>query len=333
MRRFSRRAFVSCLAALAASRTRLLKLQSAYAQQPGPLRRIGFLLVGFPREGNEVQQFRQGLRDAGYTEGRDVVIEWRSIDGDFARLPELAADLVQRKVDVIVVDSTPGTLAVKRATSTIPIVMIAVADPVASGLVASFSHPGGNLTGFSNMAIELNARRLQLLKKTIPQLTRVAALWNPDTPYPKMIEDLKAAASSLSIELNFVSARAPEEFAPAFSAVSRAHAQALYLVGDALFFSYRTTLVQLAAKGKLPAIYWQRNFPDEGGLMSYGPNLGDLTRRSAGYVDKILKGVKPRDLPIEQPTKFEFVVNLKTARALGLTIPDSVLREADEVIR
>ena len=179
----------------------------------------------------------------------------------------------------------------------------------------------------------LSAKRLQLLKKTIPRLTRVAVLWNPDTPYPKVIEDLKAAARSLSIELNFVSVRTPEEFGPAFSAVSRAHAQALYLVGDVLFFSHRMTLIQLASKGKLPAIYWQRNFPDEGGLMSYAPNFGDLMRRSAWYIDKILKGAKPGDLPIEQPTKFELVVNLKTARALGLTIPEAVLLEADEAIR
>jgi putative ABC transport system substrate-binding protein len=222
---------------------------------------------------------------------------------------------------------------VKRATSTIPIVMTAVADPVESGLVASFAHLGGNVTGLSNMSIELSAKRLQLLKKTIPRLTRVAVLWNPDTPYPKVIEVLKAAARSLSIELTFVGVRTPEEFGPAFSDVSRAHAQALYLVGDALFFSHRKTLVQLASKGKLPAIYWQRNFPDEGGLMSYASNISDLMRRSAWYVDKILKGVKPADLPIEQPTKFEFVVNLKTARALGLTIPESVLLETDEVIR
>jgi putative ABC transport system substrate-binding protein len=189
---------------------------------------------------------------------------------------------------------------VKRATSTIPIVMTSVADPVESGLVASLAHPGGNLTGLSNMLTELSARRLQLLKKTIPRLTRVAVLWNPDTRYPKMIEDLKAAAPPLSIELNFVSVRTLEEFGPAFSAFSRAHAQALYLVPDALFFSHRMRIVQLASKGKLPAIYYQRNFPDESGLMSYGPNLGDLMRRSAAYVDKILKGAKPGDLPIER---------------------------------
>jgi putative ABC transport system substrate-binding protein len=223
---------------------------------------------------------------------------------------------------------------VKRATSTIPIVMTSVADPVGSGLVASLAHPGGNVTGLSNMLVELSVKRLQLLKETIPQLTRVAVLWNPDTPFhPKVIADLKAAAPSLSIELNFVSARTPEELGPAFSAVSRAHAQALYVITDGLFFNRRMTLVQLASEARLPAIYWQRNFPDESGLMSYGPNLGDLMRRSAAYVDKILKGAKPGDLPIEQPTKFELVVNLKTAKALGLTIPQSVLLQADEVIR
>jgi len=179
---------------------------------------------------------------------------------------------------------------------------------------------------------ELSVKRLQLLKQTIPRLTRVAALWNPDTQYPKVIDDLKAAAPSLSIELNFVSARTREEFGPAFSAISRAHAQALYLVGDVLFFSHRMTLVQLASKAKLPAIYWQRNFPDEGGLMSYGPNLGDLMRRSAAYVDKILKGAKPADLPVEQPTKYDLVINMKTAKALGLTIPPSLLVRAERLI-
>ena len=184
--------------------------------------------MGFSPESKEAQAFRQGLRDAGYAEGRDVVIEWRSANGDYDRVPELVADLVQRKVDVIVVDSTLATQAVKRATSTIPIVMAIVADPVGSGLVASLAHPGGNVTGLSLMMTELSAKRLQLLKETIPRLTRVAVLWNPDTPYhPKVIEDLKAAAPSLSIELSFVSVRTPEEFGPAFSAVSRAHAQAL----------------------------------------------------------------------------------------------------------
>ena len=288
----------------------------------------------FSPESKEAQAFRQGLRDAGYVEGRDLVIEWRSANGDYARVPQLAADLVQRKVDVIVVDTTVAAQAVKRATSTIPIVMALVADPVGSGLVASLAHPGGNVTGLSVMTSELSPKRLQMLKEAIPRVARVAVLWNPDTPFhTKAIEELKAAAPSLSIELNFVSARTPEEIGPAFSAVSRAHAQALYVLGAPLFKTHRTTLLKLASKVRLPTIYTERDFPEEGGLMSYGPNLADVYRRAAGYVDKILKGAKPGDLPIEQPTRFELVVNLKTARTLGLTIPESILVRADEVIK
>jgi putative ABC transport system substrate-binding protein len=325
---------VSSLAALAASPAIVFKPQSAYAQQPASPRRIGVLLVAFSPESKQAQAFRQGLRDAGYAEGRDVVIEWRSANGDYARVPGLVADLVQRKVDVIVVESTVAAQAAKRATSTIPIVMALVADPIGSGLVASLAHPGGNVTGLSLMTSELSAKRLQLLKETIPRLTRVAVLWNPDTPYhAKVVEDLKAAAPSLSIKLNFVPARTPEEFGPAFSAANRAHAQALYVLEDPHFFTHRTTLLKLASKARLPTMYGQRDYVDEGGLMGYSANFGDLWRRSAGYVDRILKGAKPGDLPIEQPTKFEFVINLKTAKAIGITIPQSILLQADEVIR
>ena len=290
--------------------------------------------MGWSPEDKEVQEFRQGLRDAGYGEGRDVVIEWRSANGDYNRIPQLAADLVESKVDVVVADSTLAAQALKRVTSTIPIVMARVADPVGSGLVASLVHPGGNVSGLSLMLPEISSKRLELLKEMIPRLTRVAVLWNPATPWhPKVIEDLKAAAPSLAIELSFVSVRTPEQFDPAFSAVSRAHAQALYLIEDGLFEIHRPTLAKLAYKARLPTIYGNRAFVDEGGLMSYGPSAGDLFRRSAGYVDKILKGAKPAELPIEQPTKFELAVNLKTARALGLTIPESILLRADEVIR
>jgi len=246
----------------------------------------------------------------------------------------LVTDLVQRKVDVIVADITLATQAAKRATSTIPIVMAIVADPVGSGLVANLAHPGGNVTGLSLMLAELSAKRLQLLKEAIPRIARVAVLWNPDTPYhPKAVEDLKAAAPSLAIELSFVGVRTPEQFDPAFSAVSRARAQALYVLEAPLFFTHRTTLLKLASKARLPTMYGQRDYVDDGGLVSYGANIGNLFRRSAGYVDKILKGAKPGDLPIEQPTNFEFVVNLKTAKALGLKIPESILLRADEVIR
>ena len=246
----------------------------------------------------------------------------------------MVADMVQSKVDVIVVDGTLTAQVAKRSTSTIPIVMAFVGDPVGSGLVTNLTRPGANVTGLSLMTVELSTKRLQLLQDTIPRLTRVAVLWNQDNPnHTKVVEDLKAGAPSLSIELKFVSARTPEEFGPAFSAVKRAHAQALFVIDDPVLLTHRIMLVKLASKLRLPAIYAQKDFTHEGGLMSYGANFGDLFRRSAGYVDKILKGAKPGDLPIEQPTEFEFVVNLRTAKALGLTIPQSVLLQADDVIR
>ena len=304
------------------------------AQQPASPRRIGVLLLGWSCEQKEVHALHEGLRDAGYVEGHDVAFECRSAGGDFNQIPQLAAGLVQSKVDVIVVVSTLATRALKRATSTIPIVMALVADPVGSGLVASLAHPGENVTGLSQMMPDLSAKGLQLLKETIPRVTRVAVLWNPDTPYhPKVIEELKAAAPSLSLELSFVAARRPKEFDRAFSAVTRAHAQALYVIADALFVLHRKTLLSFASKDQLPGIYAERVVAEAGGLMSFGTNYEDLFRRAAGYVDKILKGAKPADLPIEQPTKFELVVNLKTAKALGITIPESILLRADQVIR
>ena len=215
-----------------------------------------------------------------------MVIEWRSINGDYARVPELVADLAQRKVDVIVVTTTIAAQAVKRATSTIPIVIAIVADPVGSGLVASLAHPGGNVTGLSNMSIEVSAKRVQLLKEAIPGVTRVAVLWNPDARYhTTVIEELKAVAPSLSIKLSFVAARTRERFGPAaFSAASRQHAEALYVIHDNLFFTHRTTLLKLASIARLPAIYPARDYAAEGGLLSYGANIQDQMRRSAGYV-------------------------------------------------
>ena len=262
-----------------------------------------------------------------------MVIEWRAADGDYDNVTGLATDLVQSKVDVIVVDSTNATRAAKRSTSTIPIVMALVGDPVGSGVVANLAHPGGNVTGLLIMQAEPGAKRLQLLKETIPRLIRVAVLWNPATPsHSRAIAALKAEATPLSMDLSFVSVRTPEQIGPAFSSVRRAHAEALYILGDAFFLTHRMTLLRLAAKARLPVVYGERHFTDAGALMSYGPNYEDLFRRSAAYVDKILKGAKPGDLPIEQPTKFEFVVNLKTARALGIAIPQSILLRADEVI-
>jgi ABC-type uncharacterized transport system substrate-binding protein len=296
-------------------------------------RRIGVLLVLLSPAGNEAQAFRHGLRDVGYVEGRDVVIEWRSANGDYARLPQLAADLVKHKVDVIVADTTPATRAAQRATSSIPIVMAIVADPVGDGLVASLSRPGANVTGLSIMLAELSAKRLQLLKEATPSLTRVAVLWNPPTPYhSKAVANLKEVAPSLGIELSLVSARTPDEIGPAFEAVNRANAQALYVVDSPPFFTHRTTLLKLAAKARLALVSGERPYAAEGGLMSYGPSYEDQLRRTARYVDKIFKGATPSGLPIEQPTKFELVINLKTAKALGLTIPQSVLLRADQVI-
>ena len=306
----------------------------ARAQQPASPRRIGVLIVGLSPEGKEAQEFRQGLRDAGYAEGRDVVIEWRSARGDYDRVTELVADLVRRQVEVIVVENTFAARALKRATSTIPIVMAIIADPVGSGFVASLARPGGNFTGLSLMLRELSAKRLQLLKEALPQATRVTVLSNPTVPWhAKVIEELKAVAPPLAIELSFAGVRTPEDIAPAFSAVNRARAQALYVIEDPLFLVHRPMLFKLASSARLPTIHGNRKYVDAGGLMSYGANYGDLFRQSAGYVDKILKGANPGDLPIEQPTKFELVVNLKTAKALGITIPESILLRADEVIQ
>jgi putative ABC transport system substrate-binding protein len=329
----SRRTFTFGLAALAGW-AGLICFPTAVAQQSVLPRRIGVLLLVISPESKEAQAFRQGLKDAGYDEGRDVIIEWRNANGDYDRIPGLVADLVQRQVDVIVVETTLAAQTLRRATSTIPIVMALVGDPVGSGLVASLPRPGGNVTGLSSMTIPLSTKRLQLLKEAVPQATRVAVLWNPDTPWhKKVVEDLKAVAPSMSIELAFVSVQTPEEIGPAFSAINRAHAEALYLIESPLFSTHRMTLLKLVSKARLPAMYPERQFADAGGLMSFGTNIGDLYRRSAGYVDKILKGAKPGDLPIEQPTKFELVVNLKTAKALGITIPQSILLRADEVIR
>ena len=302
--------------------------------QPAPSpRRVGVLLALLSPDSKEAQAFRQGLRDAGYTEHRDVTIEWRWANGDYARLPKLAAELVERKVDVIVADITVATQEAKRATSTIPIVMAVVADPVGSGLVPNLARPGGNVTGLSIMLAELSVKRLQLLKETIPTLTPVGVVWNPATPWhTKAVENLKGGARTLGVELSFVTVRAPEEIGPAVGALSRAHAQAVFVVDGPPIFTHRTTFLRLASQARLPVISGERQYTDEGGLISFGPNYEDQLLRSALYVDKILKGAKPGGLPVEQPTKFTLVINLKTAKALGLTIPQSLLLRADHVI-
>jgi ABC-type uncharacterized transport system substrate-binding protein len=328
--RLTRRAFV--LVSLAACFGSFGVASGADAQQPASPRRVGVLFAD-PWGPEMVEGFRQGLLDAGYAEGRDLVFKWQSAHGNYDRLPRLAADLVRGKVDVIVVTDTPSAQAAKRATSSIPVVIAAVADPIGSGLVTSFAHPDANVTGIT-IRPELSGKRLQLLKEVIPRVARLAVLWNPATPWhTKAIEDLRAVAPSLEMDLSLVAVRTPEQIGPAFSAVSGAHAQALYVIADALFVAHRTTLLKLAAKARLPVIYAERNFAEAGALMSYGANYEDLFRRAADFVDKILKGAKPGDLPIEQPTKFELVVNLKTAKDLEITIPESILLRADEVIR
>jgi putative ABC transport system substrate-binding protein len=323
----NRRDFLPRFAAL------LIAIGTANAQQSAP-RHIGVLLVGLSPDGKEAQEFREGLRDAGYVEGRDVVIEWRSANGDYDRVPGLVSDLIQRRMQVIVVENTFAAQALKRATINIPVVMAIIADPVGSDLVASLAHPGGNFTGFSLMLRELSAKRLQLLKEVLPQVVRVAVLSNPTVPWHgNVIGEIRKVAPPLGMELTFAAARLPAEIAAVFSAFTRSHVQALYVIEDPLFLVHRPMLFKLALSGKLPTIHGNRKYVESGGLMSYGASYADLMRRSAGYVDKLLKGAKPGDLPIEQPNKFDFVVNLKTAKALGITIPESILLRADEVIR
>jgi putative ABC transport system substrate-binding protein len=265
------------------------------------------------------------------------VIEYRSAEGKLERFPALVAELVALKVDVIVVAGTPASLAAKQATRTLPIVFATAADPVGSGLVTSLARPGGNITGLSILSPELVGKRLELLKQAVPGVSRVAVLWQPgghdERTDKDILKDAEVAARALGVRLQVVEARGPEDFDRAFSDMTRARAGALTVLTGIMFLNERRRLVDLATKNRLPTVYPYREFVDAGGLMAYGPNLADLYRRAATYVDKILKGAKPGDLPVEQPTKFELVINLKTAKALGLTIPQSVLGRADEVIQ
>jgi putative ABC transport system substrate-binding protein len=306
---------------------------AARAQQAASPRHIGVLLVGLSPQSKSAESLLRGLRDAGYSEGRDVVIEWRLANGHYDRVLELVADLVQKRVDVIVMDSTVGTQIAVRSTSTIPIVAALVVDPVGSGLVKSLARPGGNVTGLSMMTSDLNSKRLQMLNEVVPGLTRVAVLWNPNHPFHRqVVGELKAIAPSLSMELSFEAVQTPEEFDLAFSDISGVRAQALYVVEDPIFFAHRKPLLKLASTARLATIHELRRWPEDGALMSYGPVLDDLFRRAAFQVDRILKGTNPADLPVEQPTKFEFVLNLKTAKTLGLEIPPTLLALADELI-
>ena len=308
------------------------------AQQAGKVARIGSLSLNMVPNRHLQEAFRQGLRDLGYVEGRNVVIETRDAEGKPERLPALAAELIALKVDVIVTGGgTPPALAAKQATKTIPIVFASAPDPVTDGLVTSLARPGGNVTGSSNLNPELVGKCLEQLTQAVPGVSRVAVLWQPGFMDERTDRDmLKAAdiaARALGVRLEIVEARGPADIDRAFSKMTRARAGALTVLPSAMLFTERRRLVDLAAKNRLPAVYVQREFVEAGGLMAYGPNLADLFRRAATYVDKILKGAKPGDLPVEQPTKFDLVINLKTAKALGLTIPPSLLGRADEVIQ
>ena len=308
-----------------------------WAQEAGKPARIGFVATNVAGNPNVVGAFRQGLRDLGYLEGRNLVIEYRSAEGKLERFPALAAELVSLRVDVIVAANTQAALAAKQATATIPIVFAGPPDPVSSGLVTSLARPGGNITGLSSLPTpQLVGKSLELLTQAVPRRTRIAALWHRDYP-ERMQQDIlgaiDAAARTLGVHLQLVEARGgPENFDRAFSEMTRAHAESLAVLTSVLFMSERRRLVDLAAKHRIPAVYAVRDFVDDGGLMSYGPLWADLYRRAAIHVDKILRGAKPADLPVEQPTKFELVISLKTAKALGLTIPQSVLLRADHVI-
>jgi ABC-type uncharacterized transport system substrate-binding protein len=310
---------------------------SAEAQQAKKIPRIGYLAPVFPCSGSvpSLEAFKQGLRDLGYVEDKNISIDCRSAAGNIDRLSDLVAELVRFKVDVIIAGG--GELvarAAKQATETIPIVMTNAADPVETGLVASLARPGGNITGLVTFSPELSGKRLELLKEAFPKVSRVAVLANPANPEQESrVKETKAAAQGLRVQLQILEVRDPSAFDKAFLAITKEHAQALLPMGDPLIVSQRKQIVDFAAKNRLPAIYHRIEFVDAGGLMAYGPSYNDLFRRAATYVDKILKGAKPGDLPIEQPTKFELVINLKTAKQIGLTIPPNVLARADRVIK
>ena len=304
------------------------------AQQGSKLPRIGVLHPGAPTTSSHfAAAFDQGLREHGYRQGQDIVLERRFAEAKAERMSEIAAELVRMKVDVIVTSTDPGIAAVKQQTQTIPIVMANSTDPVGTGFVASLARPGGNVTGLSSLSPELSAKRLELLKEAVPGLSRVAIVWNPDVRGAVLeYKETERAARSLHLQLQSVEVNRPDDFDRAFSALTTGRAEALTVASSSVAFRNRGRIANLAQKHRLPSIYGLREFADAGGLMAYGPNYADGWRRAAKYVDRILKGAKPGDLPVEQPTKFELVINLKAAKALGLTIPPSLLARADQII-
>ena len=314
----------------------LVSVHLAEAQQPAKIPRIGYLTASsLSVNPARIEAFRQGLRELGYIEGKNIVIEWRSSEGKADRLPALAAELVRLKVDVIVTSGPVATRAAKEATTTIPIVMAQDIDPVGSGFVASLARPGGNITGLSTLRPEISGKRLELLKEIVPRLSRVAVLGTSTQPgYAQQLREVELAAGAFGVKLQYLDVLSPKDIETAFRAADKGRADAvLMLVAGVVAGDHRTEIAELAVKSRLPAIYDRREFVDDGGLMSYGTNFADLSRRAAVYVDQIVKGAKPAELPVEQPTKFELVINLKTAKALRLTIPPEVLMRADKVIR
>jgi putative tryptophan/tyrosine transport system substrate-binding protein len=307
----------------------------AQAQQRKQVPRVGFLVPGSPSSySDRIEAFRQGLRELGHVEGQNIIIEYRYAEGKSDRFPGLASELVQLKVDVIVTGTTPAIQAVKNTTSTIPIVMAEVADPVAVGLVASLARPGGNITGFTTLSPDLDGKRLELVKEILPKVTRVAYIWDPANLAQRIrFKEVQGAAQALAITLQSLEARNPKELESAFEAAIRERPGAL-MVPNPTVLAYGRQIADFAAQNRLPVIYDTREHAEKaGGLMAYGPNFADLLHRAATYVDKILKGTKPADLPVEQPTKFELVINLKAAKQIGLTIPPNVLARADRVIK
>jgi len=313
----------------------LASVHLAWAQQPGKVPRIGILPPGPISERVHLwEAFRQGLRKLGYVEGQNIILVFPSGEVKPERLPHLAAELVSLKVDVIVAAAIVAVQAAKEATKTIPIVMPVASDAVETGLVASLARPGGNITGLTLISSQLSGKRLELLKEVVPRLSRLAVLSNPTSAaVPPQMRETEVTARALGVQLQPLEVRGPDDFERVFQAATKERAGALITLDDALLFTQRTRIVKLAAKSRLPAIYGFREFVDAGGLMSYAANTSDMYRRAAAFVDKILKGAKPADLPVEQPTKFEFVINLKAAKQIGLTIPPNVLARADKVIK
>ena len=308
---------------------------TADAQQAAKVARIGFLGNSTAAlEANLVGPFREGLREFGYVEGQNILIEYRWAEGQYERFPALIAELLARKVDVIVTAGTPATLAVKRATASVPLVMIAVGDPVGTGIVPSLSHPGGNITGLTSIAQELEGKRLELLREVIPSVSHIAVLWNSASPVQVIQEKaVQAAAQVLRMKVQSLGVRNIEEIEGALAAIVRDRPAALLVLADRLFLHHRARIIDFAAKHRLPGVHAYRELVESGGLMSFGPSYADMHRRAAYFVDRILKGAKPADLPVERPATFELVINLKAAKALGLTIPQSVLLRATEVIQ